>query len=101
MGEPVIIYKLFTTIRVLTRGMNTLREKCVKGITANEEHCKQMVHNSIGIVTALLPHIGYKNSTAAADRALKEKRSVADLVVEMGFLDKAKVMEILQPEAMC
>merc|ERR1712086_750906 len=56
--EPVVIYKLFTTIRVPTRGMETLREKCIVGITANEEHCKQMVHNSIGIVTALLPHIG-------------------------------------------
>jgi len=99
--EPVIIYKLFTSIRVLTRGMNTFRERCIVGITANEERCKQMVHNSIGIVTALLPHIGYKNCTNAADRALKEKRSVAELVVEMGFLDKAKVEEILQPENMC
>merc|ERR1712241_425104 len=53
--------------------------------TANEERCKEMVHNSIGIVTALLPHIGYKNCTNAADRALKERRPVADLVVEMGF----------------
>jgi len=99
--EPVVIYKLFTTIRVLTRGMETLREKCIVGITANEEHCKQMVHNSIGIVTALLPHIGYKKCTESAARALKEKRSVADLVVELGYLDKAKVHEILQPENMC
>merc|ERR1712137_1034093 len=99
--EPHIIFKMFTSIRVLTRGMNTFRERCIKGITANEERCKEMVHNSIGIVTALLPHIGYKNCTNAADRALKEKRSVAELVVEMGFLDKAKVEEILQPENMC
>lgn len=99
--EPVIIYKLFTSIRVLTRGMNTLREKCIKGITANEERCKEMVHNSIGIVTALLPHIGYKNCTIAADTALKSKRPVADIVVEMGFLSKEKVTEVLQPEMMC
>jgi aspartate ammonia-lyase len=99
--EPVIIFKLFTTIRVLTRGMNTLREKCVVGITANEEHCKQLVHNSIGIVTALLPHIGYKKCTTAADKALKEKRPVADIVVELGYLDEAKVKEVLQPENMC
>merc|ERR1712207_27052 len=99
--EPVIIYKLFTSIRVLVRGMGTLREHCVLGITANEERCKEMVHNSIGIVTALLPHIGYKNCTNAADRALKERRPVADLVVEMGYLDKAKVEEVLQPENMC
>lgn len=99
--EPIIIYKLFTSVRVLTRGLNILREKCVEGITANEEHCKEMVHNSIGIVTALLPHIGYKNCTAAAAKALAEKRPVADIVVEMGFLDAEKVKEHLQPEAMC
>merc|ERR1719350_1839248 len=99
--EPVVIFKLFTSIRVLTRGLNILREKCGVGITANEEHCKEMVHNSIGIVTALLPHIGYKNCTAAAAKALAEKRPVADIVVELGFLEKAKVEEYLQPEAMC
>jgi len=99
--EPHIIYKMFTSMRVLSRGMVILRERCIVGITANEERCKEMVHNSIGIVTALLPHIGYKNCTTAADRALKEKRPVAEIVVEMGFLDKQKVEEVLQPENMC
>jgi aspartate ammonia-lyase len=99
--EPVIIYKLFTSIRVLTRGMNTFREKCVTGITANEDRCKEMVHNSIGIVTALLPHIGYKNCSNVAKRALNEKRPVADLVIEMGLLDEAQVKEYLTPERMC
>merc|ERR1712087_988706 len=75
--EPVIIYKLFTSVRVLSRGMNTLRERCVTGITANEEHCKQMVHNSIGIVTALLPHIGYKNCTARRSRSTSSPRTCA------------------------
>merc|ERR1719310_153851 len=91
--EPVIIYKLFTSVRVLTRGLNTFRDKCVVGITANEERCKELVHNSIGIVTALLPHIGYKKCTVAADKALKEKRPVADIVVELGYLDAEKVKE--------
>merc|ERR1719382_918999 len=99
--EPVVIYKLFTSVRVLTRGLNILRERCVEGITANEEHCKTMVHNSIGIVTALLPHIGYKNCTTSAAKALAEKRPVADIVVELGYLDKEKVAEFLQPENMC
>lgn len=99
--EPVIIYKLFTSIRVLTRGLNVLRERCVTGITANEEHCKQMVHNSIGIVTALLPHIGYKNCSNAAAKALAEKRPVADIVVELGYLDAEKLKDLLTPENMC
>merc|ERR1712176_859045 len=101
MGEPVIIYKLFTSVHVLTKGMSILRERCVSGITANRERCHEMVHNSIGIVTALLPHIGYKKRTEAAAKALKEKRPVADIVVELGYLDRAKVEEYLQPESMC
>merc|ERR1712060_390182 len=96
-----IIYKLFTSVRVLTRGLNTLREKCVVGITANEEHCKEMVHNSIGIVTALLPHIGYKNCTNAAAKALAEKRPVADIVVELGYARLGEVQQWLKPEEMC
>lgn len=99
--EPLIIYKLFSSVRVLIRGMNTFRTKCVTGITANEEHCKEMVHNSIGIVTALLPHIGYKSCSNAAAKALAEKRPVADIVVELGYLTEAKVKELLTPENMC
>merc|ERR1712232_593026 len=99
--EPVIIYNLFTSVRVLTRGLNTLREKCVIGITANEERCKELVYRSIGIVTALLPHIGYKNCSNAAAKALEENRSVADVVVELGHLTKDEVDELLTPENMC
>lgn len=99
--EPVIIFKLFSSIRVLSHGVNTLRESCVEGITANEEHCKELVTNSIGIVTALLPHIGYKNCTMAAALALQEKRPVGDIVVEKGFLKREELEELLRPEAMC
>jgi aspartate ammonia-lyase len=99
--EPVIIFKLFSSIRVLSRGINTLRIHCIEGVTANEEHCKQMVHNSIGIVTALLPHIGYKNCTAAAAKAQAENRPVKDTIVELGFLSMEEVEKLLQPENMC
>eukprot|EP00441_Pelagodinium_beii_P018083 CAMPEP_0197658840 /NCGR_PEP_ID=MMETSP1338-20131121/45476_1 /TAXON_ID=43686 ORGANISM="Pelagodinium beii, Strain RCC1491" /NCGR_SAMPLE_ID=MMETSP1338 /ASSEMBLY_ACC=CAM_ASM_000754 /LENGTH=496 /DNA_ID=CAMNT_0043235505 /DNA_START=44 /DNA_END=1534 /DNA_ORIENTATION=- len=99
--EPVIIYKLFCSIHHLTRGMNTLRIHCIDGITANAEHCREMVHNSIGIVTALLPHIGYKNCSTSAKKALAEKRPVADIVVELGYLKKEEVAKLLEPESMC
>lgn len=99
--EPVIIYKLFSSLRVLSRGINTLREHCIEGITANKEHCKEMVHKSIGVVTALLPHIGYKKCTEAADRATRDKRPVADIIVELGFLKREEVDNLLQPESMC
>ncbi|CAK9037726.1 unnamed protein product [Durusdinium trenchii] len=96
--EPVIIYKLFSSIRVLSRGINTLREHCIEGITANREHCKEMVHNSIGVVTALLPHIGYKKCTEAADRATRDKRPVADIIVELGFLKREERASRLELE---
>lgn len=99
--EPVIIFKLFESIRLLTRGMDTLRERCITGITPNEEHCEQMVHNSIGIVTALLPHIGYKNCSNSAAKALAEKRPVADVVVELGYAKQEQVQQWLKPEEMC
>ena len=60
-----------------------------------------MAQNSIGIVTALLPHIGYKKCTIAADGALSEKRPVADIVGEMGFLNQGEIAKLLQPENMC
>merc|ERR1712190_317945 len=99
--EPVCIYKLFTSVRVLTRGLNTFRTRCVDGITANPERCADLVHHSVGIITALLPVIGYKNCSNVAAKALAEKRPVADLVVEMGFLDKEACKAALQAEAMC
>ncbi|CAE7846664.1 aspA [Symbiodinium microadriaticum] len=95
--EPVIIYKLFSTLRVLARGINTLRSHCIEGITANKEHCKDMVYNSVGVVTALLPHIGYKKCTEAAAMAVKDKRPVADIIVELGFLKRDEAFSSLEP----
>ena len=70
------------------------------GITANEGHCKELVLGSIGIVTALNPVLGYENSAKVAKRALKENRSVYDLVLEEGFLSKEELDELLRPENM-
>ena len=80
--------------------MNTLRTKCVDGITVNAEHCYEMVKHSIGIVTALNPYIGYKASTKVAKEALETGRSVYDLVLEHGLMTKEKLDEALDPKAM-
>ena len=66
--EPIIIHCLFESIEMLANAMNTLREKCVTGITANKEVCRNMVYNSIGLVTALNPYLGYETSTMLAGR---------------------------------
>ncbi|WP_294140878.1 aspartate ammonia-lyase [uncultured Sanguibacteroides sp.] len=98
--EPIIVYSLFNSIQMLTKVMERLRVLCVNGITANPEHCKELVMNSIGIVTALNPTLGYENSSRIAKRALQEKRSVYDLVLEEGLLTKEELDNLLRPELM-
>ncbi|MEA4903616.1 MAG: lyase family protein, partial [Petrimonas sp.] len=98
--EPIIAYSLMESIEMLINGLNTLRSKCIVGITANEERCKNMVLNSIGLVTALNPYLGYENSTKVAAEALKTGRGVYDIVLEHKLIDKEKLDEILKPENM-
>ena len=98
--EPIIVHCLFESIEMLINAMNTLREKCIAGITANEERCLQYVRNSIGVVTALNPIIGYKNSTKIAREALETGRGVYELVLEHGILNRDELDEVLRPENM-
>lgn len=98
--EPVIVLSVFESVEMLINGMNTLRYRCVDGITANEERCREMVHNSIGLVTALVPHIGYEASNELAKEALELNKSVYSLVLEKGLLSKDKLEMILAPENM-
>ncbi len=98
--EPVLVRAIFESIEMLINGMATLKERCIEGITANVEHCKKMVLNSIGIVTALNPTLGYETSSEIAKRALAENRSIYELILEEGLLTKEKLDEILSPERM-
>lgn len=98
--EPVITQCIIESQTWLARAMDTLRERCVDGITVNAEHNAEMVRNSIGIVTALNPYIGYKNSTKIAKEALETGASVYDLVLQHGVLTKEKLDAILDPKHM-
>ncbi len=98
--EPVIIQSLFENIDMLINGMKTLNYKCIQGITANEEICKGYVSNSIGIVTALNPVLGYEICSNLAKVALKDNRSVYELVLEQKLLSKEELEELLKPENM-
>ncbi len=98
--EPVIAYNLFTSLDLLGRACRTLTERCIMGITANREICRRMVEHSIGLVTALNPYIGYEKSTEIANLALTTGDSVYEIVLEKGYLTKAKLDEILSPENM-
>ncbi len=98
--EPVMAQCDFESVDLMINGFDTLRTRCVDGITANEDKCRSNVHNSIGVVTALNPVIGYKNSTKIAKEAMETGRSVYDLVLEHDILDKADLDKILSPENM-
>lgn len=98
--EPIIVQSLFESIEMLKNGMTTLLQRCVKGITANEEHCRQTVMHSIGLVTALNPVLGYEACTQLAKEALEQNKGVYDLVLEKKLLSKAELDELLLPENM-
>lgn len=98
--EPVMVQCCFESAELMMNGFRTLRTLCVEGITANEEHCINEVHHSIGVVTALNPVIGYKNSTKIAKEALETRKSVYQLILDHGILTKEEIDQILSPENM-
>ncbi len=98
--EPVLCHAIMESNNFMSNALDTLREKCIVGITANKEVCLNMVKNSIGIVTALNPYIGYKNSTKIAQEALETGKSVYDLVLEHQILTQEKLDAILDPANM-
>lgn len=98
--EPVIAHSLFKSLTHLRNGCNTLRERCVTGITANRERMAQTVQESIGLVTALNPYIGYSAASEVAREALATGRTVYDLVLEKKLLSKERLDEILRPEVL-
>lgn len=98
--EPVMAQCCFESLDLMIHGFDTLRVRCIEGITANEEKCRKNVHNSIGVVTALNPVIGYKNSTKIAKEALETGKSVYDLILEHDILTKEDLDTILSPENM-
>ena len=98
--EPVMAQCCFESADLLMNGFDTLRTLCIDGITANEEKCRKDVHNSIGVVTALNPVIGYKNSTKIAKEAQETGKGVYELVLEHDILSKEDLDTILKPENM-
>jgi aspartate ammonia-lyase len=98
--EPIMGHSLFKSIEHLKAGCLTLARNCVTGITANRELLAERARKSAGLATALNPYIGYENATKVAREALLTGRSVAELVLEMGLLDKASLDAILSPEVL-
>ncbi len=96
--EPIIAHSLFKSITHLRNGCLTLADRCVRGITANRERLRAMVENSIGIVTALNPYIGYANATAVAAEAHATGGSVYRIVLERGLMSREELDRVMRPE---
>jgi aspartate ammonia-lyase len=98
--EPVIAQSIFESIEILKNGISTFNQRCVQGITANSVHCRRMVENSIGLITALNPILGYETSTQLAKEALETDRGIYELVLEKNLISKDELDELLKPENM-
>jgi len=98
--EPVIAYRLLRSIETLRNACDVLRTRCVDGITANPGRMRHFVEHSIGIVTALVPSIGYEKASAIAKEALESGRGVYELVLERKVLSREALDKLLNPDAM-
>jgi aspartate ammonia-lyase len=98
--EPIIAFRLLRGMESLRNACVVLRERCVVGITANAERMHDFVENSIGIVTALVPTIGYETATEIARAALETGRNVYELVMERGLMTREELERALNPERM-
>ncbi|HJX78982.1 aspartate ammonia-lyase [Glutamicibacter sp.] len=96
--EPVIAHSIGLSLKHLTNGCLTLAARCIDGITVDEDALRREVENSIGLVTALNPRLGYAASTSIALEALHSGRGVAELVLERGLLSAQDLNELLKPE---
>jgi aspartate ammonia-lyase len=100
MAEPIIAFDLLHGMMILKNACVTLASRCIVGIEANRDICRSYVENSIGLVTALVPVIGYEQSASIAKEALKTGGSVYTLVLEKGLLSKEQLDDMLSPENM-
>jgi aspartate ammonia-lyase len=98
--EPIIAHSLFKSMTHLRQACLTLGDRCVRGITANRDRLKRMVEESIGLVTALNPYIGYENASMIAQEAQATGASIYGLVLRKGLLTKEQLDEIMRPESL-
>lgn len=98
--EPIVFYCLFQSIDTLAYAVETFVNNCVRGITANRERCNDLVDHSVGIVTALCPHVGYAKAAALAKKAIKTGIPVRKLILDEGLLNEQELSEILDVKGM-
>ena len=97
---PVLIYNFLQSARLLAESMLSFHDHCICGIQANREKMHQNLHNSLMLVTALNPHIGYENAARVAKKAYKEHTSLKQACVALGYLTAERFDEVFHPEEM-
>jgi fumarate hydratase class II len=98
--KPVIIFNVLNSIRLISDACESFTDNCVVGIEANKANIKKHLDNSLMLVTALNPHIGYDNAAKVAKKAHAENKTLKEAVVELGLLTAEKFDEVVRPEKM-
>ncbi len=98
--EPIIFYCMFQSIDTLSYAVQTFVDNCVSGITANENRCRYLVDNSVGIITAICPHVRYQKAASIAKKAMATGEPVRSLILKEGLLEEKELDEILEPSHM-
>ena len=99
-AEPVLYHKLFESLVALAGAVQTFTDNCVRGITANKERCRELVDGSVGVITAICPKVGYKESADIAKKAISTGASVRDVLKTTGLFTDEEIEKILDPETM-
>ena len=99
-AEPVLYHKLFESIVALTGAVQTFTDNCVSGITANEDRCRELVDGSVGVITAICPKVGYKESADIAKKAISTGASVRDVLKGTGHFTDVEIEKLLDPKTM-
>ncbi|MBU8905736.1 aspartate ammonia-lyase [Desertibacillus haloalkaliphilus] len=98
--EPVLVFNLLQSLSTLQNGIQVFKKFAIDGITANIEHCRDMVERSVGIITAINPHVGYETASKIAKEAIETDRPVREICLERGILSEKELNEILDPKEM-
>lgn len=98
--EPIIFYCMFQSIDTLAYAVHTFVDNCVSGITANETRCRYLVENSVGIITAICPHVGYQKAADIAKKAIKSGEAVRTLILQENLMSEEELDRILDPVQM-
>ena len=98
--EPVMAFNIFNSMKYMTNAVNGFVERLLQKLEPNKEQCQHWVDHSVGIVTALLPHIGYENSAMLAKEAYNSGRPIREVILEKGLLTEERLNEIMSPMSM-